>query len=284
MVLQISYLLVKESPLLKRVLSRPEHRFALLMSALCHDIGHPGNNNDFEIRTRSDRALLYSDQSVLENFHCRLASETFLNYKVDKLMPPGAWKSFRSCMIKAILSTDMKHHTKLKAELYKGLRNPDLVQVSDWIAYLVHAADLGSLTLKWELAKGWEERLFNEFEEQAVKEKVRGLRVTPYMSGQSNTMKSDIQLSFIENILLPWWQSLSQLVPQMAPRVVILKKNYSRYIAPIDTSGVKLQFQQKMRPRADSFAVPRGGGNAFKSSDGRPAPLDQNPFKAFNAY
>ena len=79
----------------------------------------------------------------------------------------------------------MKHHTKLKAELYKGLRNPDLVQVSDWIAYLVHAADLGSLTLKWELAKGWEERLFNEFEEQAVKEKVRGLRVTPYMAGRA---------------------------------------------------------------------------------------------------
>ena len=282
MVLQISYLIVKESPLLKRVLGRPEHRFALLVSALCHDIGHPGNNNDFEIRTKSDRALLYSDQSVLENFHCRLASETLLNYKVDKLMPPGTWKSFRSCMIKAILSTDMKHHTKLKTELYKGLRNPDLVQVSDWVAYLVHAADLGSLTLKWELAKGWEERLFDEFSQQAAKEKMRGLPVTPYMSGQSNTMRSDIQLGFIENILLPWWQSLSQLVPQIAPRVAILKKNYSRYIAPIDTGGIKLQFQQKMRPRADSFAVP--ASPAFKSSDGRPAPLDENPFKQFNAY
>ena len=59
-------------------------------------------------------------------------------------------------------------------------------------------------------------------------------------------------------------------------------KNYSRYIAPIDTGGIKLQFQQKMRPRADSFAVP--ASPAFKSPDGRPPPLDENPFKQFNAY
>jgi len=282
MVMQMCYLLMKESPLLKKVLNRPEQRLALLLAALCHDVSHPGNNNDFEIRTKSEHAMLYSDQSVLENLHCRVAFETMLNYKIDKLMPPAAWRSFRSSIVHAILSTDMKHHNKLKAELYKGLRNPELIQVSDWIAYLVHSADLGNLTLKWEISKEWEEKLFEEFAQQAKKEKARGLQVTPYMSGANAVTKADIQLGFMENILLPWWDALLQLIPQIAPRVATLKRNYARYIAPIDTSGVKLQFQKKMRPRADSFAIPRAP-NSKLSTDGLPI-SEENPFRTFNAY
>ena len=30
---------------------------AFLVSALLHDIGHPGNNNDFEVKMMSDLAL-----------------------------------------------------------------------------------------------------------------------------------------------------------------------------------------------------------------------------------
>ena len=114
------------------------------------------------------------------------------------------------------------------------------------------------------------------------KEEARGLQVTPYMSGANAVTKADIQLGFMENILLPWWEALLQLVPQIAPRVAILKKNYSRYIAPIDTSGVKLQFQKKMRPRADSFAIPRTP-NSKLSTDGLPI-TEENPFRTFNAY
>lgn len=43
---------------------------AFLISALAHDIGHPGNNNDFEIKMMSDLAIRYNNKSVLENFHC----------------------------------------------------------------------------------------------------------------------------------------------------------------------------------------------------------------------
>ena len=41
----------------------------LILAALVHDVGHPGFNNAFLIATKSTEALLYNDQSVLENLH-----------------------------------------------------------------------------------------------------------------------------------------------------------------------------------------------------------------------
>ncbi len=47
--------------------------FALLFAALVHDIDHPGNNNDFEINSKSPLALIYNDISVLESHHASVA-------------------------------------------------------------------------------------------------------------------------------------------------------------------------------------------------------------------
>jgi len=57
--------------------------FLTLISAAAHDMDHPGNKNDFEIKCRSKLAILYNDQSVLEMHHA--ASLFFLldNSKLD---------------------------------------------------------------------------------------------------------------------------------------------------------------------------------------------------------
>lgn len=43
--------------------------FALKLSALGHDLGHPGVGNGFMINSKHNLALRYNDISVLENFH-----------------------------------------------------------------------------------------------------------------------------------------------------------------------------------------------------------------------
>ena len=43
-------------------------KFILLLSCASHDIAHPGNNNIFEINTKSELANIYNDKSVLENY------------------------------------------------------------------------------------------------------------------------------------------------------------------------------------------------------------------------
>lgn len=40
---------------------------ALKVASLCHDIDHPGWNNDFEVHSASDKALIYNDAYVPES-------------------------------------------------------------------------------------------------------------------------------------------------------------------------------------------------------------------------
>ena len=41
----------------------------LLLSGAAHDMDHPGSNNMFETKRVTELAVLYNDQSVLENHH-----------------------------------------------------------------------------------------------------------------------------------------------------------------------------------------------------------------------
>ena len=43
--------------------------FLVFVSGAAHDMDHPGTNNVFESKCRSKLAILYNDQSVLENHH-----------------------------------------------------------------------------------------------------------------------------------------------------------------------------------------------------------------------
>jgi len=49
--------------------------FANVFSGLCHDVGHTGFTNAFEIASMSKKALTYNDKSPLENFHVSLTFE-----------------------------------------------------------------------------------------------------------------------------------------------------------------------------------------------------------------
>mmetsp|Transcript_55569 Transcript_55569/g.98066 ORF Transcript_55569/g.98066 Transcript_55569/m.98066 type:complete len:129 (-) Transcript_55569:149-535(-) len=66
--------LVRMAQAARRVaLSDPQVVVALLVSAMFHDTDHPGVMNGFLVATRHPLALLYNNQSVLENHHCSTA-------------------------------------------------------------------------------------------------------------------------------------------------------------------------------------------------------------------
>lgn len=43
--------------------------FSTVLSGLCHDVGHTGRTNSFEIASRSKKALTYNDLSVIVNLY-----------------------------------------------------------------------------------------------------------------------------------------------------------------------------------------------------------------------
>lgn len=84
----------------------PFDGLTLLITAIGHDVGHPGVNNGFLVKLNAPLAQLYNDRSVLESFHCAAYSQILRRYW------PTAFEDtkMRSLMISSILATDMGLH------------------------------------------------------------------------------------------------------------------------------------------------------------------------------
>ena len=227
---------------LRRAMQEPIVRFSLLMATVCHDINHPGNNNEFEVKSQSRLAILYNDTSVLENYHCTVTFEVLIEHGLDELFAEqdageALWEEFRQIVVQAILATDMQKHKQLQKRLLEAIRDPGLFSPADWVTYVLHTADLGNLTLDWEVALEWENRIFKEFKSQARREQELGLDVAPYMLKMSLAARGRVQAGFIDFVLCPWWESMAQLLPELQDRVDTLhlsRKKYAIYLKEND--------------------------------------------------
>jgi hypothetical protein len=94
-------------------LLQPFDALTLLISAIGHDVGHPGVNNAFLVALNAPLAQLYNDRSVLESFHCAAYSQLLRRYW------PKAFSdiTMRKLMINNILATDMGLHFKYMSDL-----------------------------------------------------------------------------------------------------------------------------------------------------------------------
>merc|ERR1712176_728894 len=91
--------------------------YALLISALGHDIGHPGKTNPFLVATRDELAMCYNDRSPLENMHCCKLFDILAGVGLLSAMPPGQYKDARKNIIDAILHTDICMHVPMVNQL-----------------------------------------------------------------------------------------------------------------------------------------------------------------------
>jgi len=98
----------KPAPILSPIaaLIRPFDALTLLITAIGHDVGHPGVNNAFLVTLNAPLAQLYNDRSVLESFHCAAYSQILRRHW------PAAFQGveMRQLMISSILATDMGLH------------------------------------------------------------------------------------------------------------------------------------------------------------------------------
>lgn len=87
-------------------LLQPFEALTLLITAIGHDVGHPGVNNGFLVTLNAPLAQLYNDRSVLESFHCAAYSQILRRHW------PSAFcdTKMRNLMISSILATDMGLH------------------------------------------------------------------------------------------------------------------------------------------------------------------------------
>ena len=84
-----------------------------------HDVDHPGTTNQYLVATSSELALMYNDESVLENHHLAVAFKLLQLPECDILAGLSAKQrtSFRKMVIDMVLATDMSKHMSLLADL-----------------------------------------------------------------------------------------------------------------------------------------------------------------------
>lgn len=93
--------------------------FAAVFSAAIHDVDHPGLTNQYLINKGSELAIMYNDDSVLENHHLAVAFKILQHQSRDILgnLHKKQRNVVRKMVIDMVLATDMSKHMSLLAEL-----------------------------------------------------------------------------------------------------------------------------------------------------------------------
>ncbi|KAB8272339.1 high affinity cAMP phosphodiesterase [Aspergillus minisclerotigenes] len=220
----------------------PFDTLTLLISAIGHDVGHPGVNNFFLVKLNAPLAQLYNDNSVLEAFHCAAFSQILRRYW------PSAFKDkqIRKLLISSILATDMGVHQKfmerlgsLQEKFYENGQTVDGWKPQDLDMYktllcglLIKCADISNVARPWDVAEKWTKILQEEFANQGEMEKEVGME-TALFGGPpelGNVYKLAIgQIGFMSIFALPLFEGVADILPDMRFTVEHIRNNQSRW-------------------------------------------------------
>jgi len=182
-------------------------RFALLVSAVGHDMGHPGLSNTFLLESSHELALRYNDKSPLENMHASKLFEVLATpwNNVFAVLSGRDYQDARKVCIQAILNTDNANHFQIIKELqvfyevnsdvlaeaarmhtmdddsFPEPNVEELLRSQDgrnlFGKMLLHLADLGNLTKPYKVCEIWSRQCLQELFQQGDKEREMGLPV-----------------------------------------------------------------------------------------------------------
>ncbi|KAH7170551.1 hypothetical protein EDB81DRAFT_169827 [Dactylonectria macrodidyma] len=255
----------------------PFEALTLLITAIGHDVGHPGVNNGFLVTLNAPLAQLYNDRSVLESFHCAAYSQILRRYW------PTAFEDtkMRNLMISSILATDMGLHfdyMKKLGDIQERLQvnnstdgwNGRQLEENKALAcsLLIKCADISNVARNHETALQWTYILSEEFSRQASMESELGIQsslMAPPKQDMTSLSKS--QLGFMNLFATPLFQGVADIMPAMKYTVDELERNKSRFEQKLQEEKAKMQKDDPVRkrllklegtfsPRTMSFAVP----------------------------
>ncbi|XP_044272037.1 cAMP-specific 3',5'-cyclic phosphodiesterase isoform X2 [Tribolium madens] len=234
---------------------------AALFAACVHDVDHPGLTNQFLINSSSELALMYNDESVLENHHLAVAFKLLQNEGCDIFinMNKKQRQTLRKMVIDMVLSTDMSKHMSLLADLKTMVETKkvagsgvllldnytDRIQV---LENLVHCADLSNPTKPLALYKRWVDLLMEEFFQQGDKEREAKMDISPMCDRHSATIEKS-QVGFIDYIVHPLWETWADLVHPDAQDILdTLEENRDWYQSAIPPSPPAEDVPDQQRP------------------------------------
>ena len=214
----------------------PQQLFGVMISAVVHDVDHPGNTNVFEINSQSYLALVYNDQSVLENHHCSTAFQLMRGASTDILggLSTAVSAELRKTIVSCVMATDMSVHFQLVDETKKIVSGEDynFTEVQDQMflcRLLVHSADLSNPVRPFHITQAWARRISAEFNLQVAMEQELKMPVLNFMMTPDDKALCKNETGFASFVVAPMWRSLTGLFPGLTPLVQQLDHNLSNW-------------------------------------------------------
>uniref|UniRef100_A0A8C8SDF9 Phosphodiesterase n=1 Tax=Pelusios castaneus TaxID=367368 RepID=A0A8C8SDF9_9SAUR len=222
---------------------------AALFAAAIHDVDHPGVSNQFLINTNSELALMYNDESVLENHHLAVGFKLLQEENCDifQNLSKRQRQTLRKMVIDMVLATDMSKHMSLLADLKtmvetKKVTSSGVLLLDNYtdrtqvLRNMVHCADLSNPTKPLELYRQWTDRIMEEFFRQGDKERDRGMEISPMCDKHTASVEKS-QVGFIDYIVHPLWETWADLVHPDAQEILdTLEDNRDWYHSMIPQS------------------------------------------------
>lgn len=186
---------------------------AAMFAAAIHDVDHPGLTNQYLINSSSELALMYNDESVLENHSLAVAFKVLQDEACDIFvnLNKKQRQTLRKMAIDMVLATDMSKHMSLLADLKtmvetKKVAGSGVLLLDNYteriqvLQNMLHCADLSNPTKPLELYKKWCSLLMEEFFQQGDKEKSLAIEISP-MCDRNNATIEKSQVKYIINII-----------------------------------------------------------------------------------
>lgn len=237
---------------------------ALILSAVCHDIGHMGLNNTFLMETSHPLALTYNDRSPLENMSCArmFAILAMPACAMFGCLTGEQYREARKVCIEAILHTDNAQHFSIVKEVqmfyevnsevleeslavFRDLQGdpekddafptPEVQEVFKDDAnrklvmnLLLHTADLSNSTKPFRICQIWAYNVLEELFRQGDEEIKLGLPVQA-LNNRNRTSKPFSQIGFIEFLVAPLLFATVKVLPpteQLLEQMVLNAKSW----------------------------------------------------------
>ena len=201
---------------------------ALILGALCHDVGHTGVNTTFHVKSKSSLFFAFGDQSTLERYHATVATKILEKSPIyEGIDNPVFWKFF----VGVIIATDMVRHFEFidsfklivdRFEYTNELHRLTLAQ------FLVKCGNFANTTRTFDVAQHFANGLLEEFRLQSEQEKEINVELTKF--GDSNEMPLwDIEISFYTGIVSPTLKLLSRMTPDLNDFHIQLEDNQKQW-------------------------------------------------------
>lgn len=211
-VTQMAYSLIHQTGMKDKL--KPLDHLILLISALGHDLDHPGTNNAYQVNAQTDLAILYNDASPLEMHHsaCLFSILRCPEANILQNLTEPVYRHVRKNIIRCIMATDMAKHGDIVGEFKTLLDHIDLENSehkSLVLQLLIKLADISNEVRPKTVADAWCDCLLEEFFAQSDREKAQGLPYTPFMD-RDKVSKPTAQTGFIQFVLLPLYELASK--------------------------------------------------------------------------